>query len=449
MGTKSPSTKPTIEGQTSARPRLFVKRAVAAVSTLAVTAATLVGGLSGPAVAASDQYLYWTAQPGEGNNIARSDADGKNVNKSFLTGFESPLGLAANKTSVFWSSSVAPPHQSIGRAGLNGTGVNRNLFTSERFTYSTAASDSKIYWSSSSSDDEPVISRGNANGSGTPEASFIQVPNYDPGAGLAVSNQFVMGVAVDSKYIYWNYNADVVDASDPNILVEKKGFIGSANIDGTGIQPQLVDDVYYAYSLASNGRNLFWPNADLGSGLYTIARSEVDGTAINRQLVEVDGLVAGVAVDLTNVYWTDAGTAPGEGRIGRASVNGGAVNRDVVTGLDFPFSLALASANSNPSTKKNQQFRKGTPPKKVKFRGTTVLNKARATTKQRRPLSAKVRVTFPRGELRCLKVRTLKNRKVTVRTYGRCTFTLRVTYTAPGNSQYKAFEKTKVYRVKR
>lgn len=101
-----------------------------------------------------------------------------------------------------------------------------------------------------------------------------------------------------------------------------------------------------------------------------------------------------------------------------------------------------------PSAKANQHFRAGNPPAKIKPRGTTVLNKRNATTRERRPLKARARVVLNRGEVRCFRLIKGAIRKLTIRTYGKCNLRVRVTYTARANSKYKSFKKTKTYRVR-
>ncbi|MFZ1361885.1 MAG: hypothetical protein WAS05_02965 [Candidatus Nanopelagicales bacterium] len=64
-------------------------------------------------------------------------------------------------------------------------------------------------------------------------------------------------------------------------------------------------------------------------------------------------------------------------------------------------------------------------------------------------MKAKIGLRITRGEIRCATVKRGAKRKVTIRTYGTCSFRLKVTYTAPGNSKYYKFAKTKTYRVKR
>lgn len=99
--------------------------------------------------------------------------------------------------------------------------------------------------------------------------------------------------------------------------------------------------------------------------------------------------------------------------------------------------------------RKSQQLKKGATPKRIKPRGITVLNQRNAMTKQRRAVTARTKVMGLRGEVRCFRLIKGKQRKLSIRTYGKCNFRLRVTYTAKGNATYLPLKVVKTYRVKR
>lgn len=100
-----------------------------------------------------------------------------------------------------------------------------------------------------------------------------------------------------------------------------------------------------------------------------------------------------------------------------------------------------------PPVKKTQHLSKNAMPKRVKNRGVTVLNKANARTREGRPLSARVKVSSLRGEVRCFRLVRGAHRKLSIRTYGNCRFTLRVTYSAPSNLRYKAFKTIRTFKI--
>lgn len=99
------------------------------------------------------------------------------------------------------------------------------------------------------------------------------------------------------------------------------------------------------------------------------------------------------------------------------------------------------------TTKRKQTLRAGTIPKQIKCNASTVVNKRKATTKQRRPLRAQVQVIAARGDVSAIRVIRGPARQVVVRSYGCPAVRIKVTYKAPGNATYKALRKTKTYRL--
>ena len=72
----------------------------------------------------ADAYVYW-ANCGT-DTIGRADLDGTNVNRSFITGAEDPLGVAVDAGHVYWANTAT---DTIGRADLDGTNVNPRFIT--------------------------------------------------------------------------------------------------------------------------------------------------------------------------------------------------------------------------------------------------------------------------------------------------------------------------------
>ena len=86
-------------------------------------------------------------------------------------------------------------------------------------------------------------------------------------------------------------------------------------------------------------------------------------------------------------------------------------------------------------------------PVRIKRHGTTVLNTRKALTRQRLPMTAHIQALQIRGDLRCFSIARTSPRGLAIRTFGACSFTLRVTYAAPGNATYAAYSKTYTYQV--
>ena len=128
------------------------------------------------------------------------------------------------------------------------------------------------------------------------------------------------------------------------------------------------------------------------------------------------------------------------GSAGLASVSVGTPDVAVTTSSAFRYRI--------PQTLKASSL-----PKKLKPVGKTVLNKARAKTKQGRPLTANVttrsRVLEKRGDIWCLQEKDGRKRKVSVVLSGQCKLKVLVTYTAKGSKKYEPLTYTKKYKTKR
>lgn len=179
--------------------------------------------------------------------------------------------------------------------------------------------------------------------------------------------------------------------------------------------------------------------------------------------VEYDVLVDGVVVDSTSqTSATLSGLTPGHTVDVTVLAKSSSTPGDAPTGVPLDVDLetmssAVAVTPSSPipptppgpSSKAKQTVAANSIPKRIKSRGTTVLNKRNAKTRQGRPLTAKINNVRNRGEVVCMRVVRGKQRKLTVRTYQRCTLTVRVTYSAPGNSKLRPFKQVKTFQVRR
>jgi len=67
-----------------------------------------------------------------GTTIGRANLDGSAINESFVTGADSPAGVAVSGPYVYWAN-FGGPHgtrgSTIGRAKLDGTGANQHFIT--------------------------------------------------------------------------------------------------------------------------------------------------------------------------------------------------------------------------------------------------------------------------------------------------------------------------------
>lgn len=110
--------------------------------------------------------------------------------------------------------------------------------------------------------------------------------------------------------------------------------------------------------------------------------------------------------------------------------------------------LATSSQTVSATPGKDPQHQPpGAVPAKLKNHGKRVVNKAGALTVEGQPVSAHVRRA--RGDINCLRVVNGPNRKVTVRTTGRCNVKIRVVYSAPGSDRLLPCRNVVTYKTKR
>lgn len=403
------------------------RRLLAVLSSLVMLAAVMVGVTATQAQAASsERHLYWTVADEDDPSIGRAKVNGSGVNQNFISGLGLTFGIAANTNNLYLGNSNED-QLGIDRTKLDGSSVVKSLIKSDRPVYGMVTDSKYVYWAGAGKDQpEMTIGRARLDGSGI-NRKFITKP--------VAEDDSVIGLTTDGKYIYW-------------MMAEEQGesgSIGRAKLDGSGAKLGFIKLGSFGFGLTTSSGYLYWTDP----GRSTIGRAKSNGTAVNRSFIKGVGQSVGIAADDSNVYWTspaidgDGVPVPGAGAIGRAKLNGSGVNKKFISGLTAPYTLALTPGRLP------QQLRPGASPKRVKSRGTTLLNKGRAKTRQVRPVTAKVRVKMNRGEISCLRVIKGKSRKLSVRTYGKCGFTLRVTYTAPGNSKLFPLKVTKTYRVKR
>ena len=146
-----------------------------------------------------------------------------------------------------------------------------------------------VYWTN---DGGTTIGRAKLNGSG-PNNSFIAGLN-DP-----------LGVAVDSKFIYWAQGTGAASS------------IGRALLDGSQASAGFIPasaGVDSPVGVAVDANFIYWIN-ETGN----IGRALIDGTSPTANFVVAPGTHCGLAVDANFIYWTD--TMAGN-RIGRAGIDG-------------------------------------------------------------------------------------------------------------------------------
>ncbi len=102
--------------------------------------------------------------------------------------------------------------------------------------------------------------------------------------------------------------------------VNSNGTIGSANLDGGGVDQSLIT-AKHASGIAVGGQYLYWSNDSVG----TIERAALDGSGVDLSFITGLSSVAALAVSGQYIYWTSGtGRLPAVGALSRReSVNVG------------------------------------------------------------------------------------------------------------------------------
>lgn len=156
-------------------------------------------------------------------------------------------------------------------------------------------------------------------------ANFVYWTNDAPGNsigrakinGTGLNDSFItglnrpIGVAVDSRYIYWaDWNANQ---------------IGRANLDGTGKKYDFITGVHPEGIAVTASAGIFWGN-DTGTS-DTIGHANIDGTSPTTSFASTGTSICGVAADQSFVYWLDNTN----NRIGRVPLSGGTPDPNFVS----------------------------------------------------------------------------------------------------------------------
>ena len=191
-----------------------------------------------------------------------------------------------------------------------------------------SAASTYLYW------DNPqfgAIGRGTIDGD---PANLNQ--NFVTGTSAGDGVPIYIAVTVDRQHLYW----------------AAEGWIGRANLDGSGVNQHLIDyrlngDTIPPGQLAVDDHYIYFGlgrNTIAGVGL--IGRANLDGSGVDKQFITVQGglLLSGLAVDSNYIYWIDS--MPGHQSIGRANLDGTGVDPSFIAGASaqeccVPGSLAV------------------------------------------------------------------------------------------------------------
>lgn len=245
---------------------------------------------------AAGAHVYWAE--GAAGTIGRANLDGTGANDSFITGVQSPCGLAIDGSYAYWAVSSKegePGH--VGRASL-GTHVAENSFIETNPRPCGVAVDSAhVYY-----DDYEIGAIGRANLDGSqPNPKFIQ------------EGQNPQWPAVDGAHVYWT--------NKTFLKPTEKRTIGRANLDGSTPAWEFItlnQKVTNPAGLAVDANYIYWGEE------HGIGRVRLNGAEMQEKFIETSGFVCGVAVDAGHIYWRQGGS------IGRANLDGTGVNNGFV-----------------------------------------------------------------------------------------------------------------------
>jgi hypothetical protein len=122
------------------------------------------------------RHVYWTETERETGIIGRTNLDGSDIIRGFITRTGSAYGLAVDARHVYWANAKAG---TIGRADIDGGNVNRRFINAGAGPLDVAVGDNHIYWTN-----RCCVGRADLDGS-----------NLD--TNLVSDGQYYWGVAVD------------------------------------------------------------------------------------------------------------------------------------------------------------------------------------------------------------------------------------------------------------
>jgi streptogramin lyase len=271
-----------------------------AIGIILVTVAIVAAGVGLPGtVRAATTHLYWSNYAS--GTIGRADADGTNVDHTFIAGADHPIGVAAAAGRLYWASEGT---DAIGRARLDGTQVDQALVGGASDPGGVAAASGHVYWANYGTG---TIGRARLDGTGV-DQTFITGANHP------------IGVAVDGQHLYWMNNST--------------GTIGRADLDGTNVDQAFISGATAGTGVAVDAHHVYWVN----QGSEAIGRADLDGTNVDQAFITgADTPGWTIAVDADHLYWT----CWKGGRIDRADRDGTDVEKGFITGASNPLGVAV------------------------------------------------------------------------------------------------------------
>lgn len=269
--------------------------------------------------------------------IGRANIDGTGLDRGFI---DTPANtttwdVAADSGHVYWTwSDRATTGGWIGRATLDGSDVESRFIPTDGHG-GLAVGGAHLYWANPQTH---TIGRANLDGSGVDQSLVSSI------------GKRAFDVEADESHVYWAWDQDTIPPGGPRF-----GWVGRANLDGIGANPNLIGPLSFGsnHALALDAGHVYFT---AGSEIY---RADLDGTGAPSCPSPVDECVPAfvpnapaydLAVDGTHIYgsafWGGGGhSAPEEG-IGRATLDGSdAFAPFIITDYSLPVGMAIDSSH--------------------------------------------------------------------------------------------------------
>ena len=200
---------------------------------------------------AHGNFVYWT-EASPNSSIGRGKINGTGQNNNFITGLNSPVGVAVDSKFIYWTDRGA---NQIGRANLDGTGVKRDFITADVSNPAgIAIAPTGIYWVNNPGATS-TIGHANIDGS-NPVADFITT------SGTGVLG--VCGLAADSNFVYWSDGA----------------VFARSTLNGSSTDPNFVTGADFSCGQAVDPSFVYWAT----DGGNHVGRAPVGGRSRGQQL---------------------------------------------------------------------------------------------------------------------------------------------------------------------
>ena len=231
-------------------------------------------------VLVNGSFVYWTNTAS--GTIGRANTDGTGINQSFITGLNTPSGLATDGTSLYWSNivSITDGTSAIGKTALDGSGVPDKIFiTGASRPIGLAVGGGFIYWANYGT---RTIGRATITG-GSVNQSFIALASRP------------YGLAVNATNIFW---ANFEDNAGTGV--------GQATIAGTITAAAFIPTSSAPTGLAVDATHVYWSNFSSN----TIGRANLDASSPNQSWLTGATGPVGIDVNATHLYWSNYDTMP-------------------------------------------------------------------------------------------------------------------------------------------